>query len=107
MQSEVRQEFAERVLKDLYNHGFIETLYNTEDKKHQREGWELKNGSWSPWYFNLRPVGAIPRVVSDIAYVMNHMIRDEVPDLDQIAGIEMAGVPLVSAIGTASGLAVN
>jgi hypothetical protein len=34
---------------------------------------------------------------------MNHMIRDEVPELTQIVGIEMAGVPLVSAIGTAQG----
>jgi len=31
------------------------------------------------------------------------MIREEVPGLNQIMGIEMAGVPLVSAIATASG----
>jgi len=103
MNSEERQEFAKRILSDLYRNAYIETLYNTEEEKFQREGWTLVSGQWSPWYFNLRPVGASPRIVSDIAYAMNHLVRDKVPGLAQIVGIEMAGVPLVSAIGLSSG----
>lgn len=97
-----RQEGAKRILRDLYNSGFVETIYNTQSKKHFG-GWTLKSGVWSPWYFNLRPIGASPRLVSDIAYTMNHLVRTEVPDLTQILGVEMAGVPLVSAIATVRG----
>jgi orotate phosphoribosyltransferase len=103
MELKERQDRAKLILLDLYRLGYVETIYNTEKERHQKEGWTLKNGSWSPWYFNLRPVGASPHVVSDIAYVMNHMIRDEVPGITQLVGVEMAGVPLVAAIGTATG----
>ncbi len=103
MQEQEKTEIAKNVLRDLYRKGFIETIYNTENKYFQENGWTLKSGIWSPWYFNLRPVGACPKTVSDIAYVMNHMIRDNVPNLTQIVGIEMAGVPLVSAIATTHG----
>jgi orotate phosphoribosyltransferase len=102
MELKEKQERARKILEGLYHLGYVETIYNTEKERHQKEGWTLKNGSWSPWYFNLRPVGASPRVVSDIAYAMNHMIREEVPGVTQIVGVEMAGVPLVSAIGTAT-----
>lgn len=99
----VKQERAQSILKNLYCEGYIETIYNTQNPRRQQEGWLLMSGLWSPWYFNLRPVGASPDIVSDIACVMNHMIRDEVPGLTQITGIEMAGVPLVSAISVVQG----
>lgn len=98
-----KQERAQSILKDLYREGYIETLYNTQNPRRQQEGWFLMSAAWSPWYFNLRPVGASPEIVLDISYTMNHMIRDEVPGLTQITGIEMAGTPLVSAIGLAQG----
>ena len=103
MDKRERQERARGLLLNLYLKGFVETIYNTQNERRASEGWTLKNEKWSPWYFNLRPVGACPQLVSDIAYMMNHMVRDEVPGLTQIMGIEMAGVPLVSAIATASG----
>lgn len=98
-----RKERAKNILEGLYRGNYVETIYNTLNEKHQKQGWVLKSGIWSPWFFNLRPVGANPSIVADIAYVMNHMIREEVPKLTQIVGIEMAGVPLVSSIGTAQG----
>ena len=103
MKPEERQEFAQRILTDLYHERYIETIFNAEEEKYQKKGWTLKSGLWSPWFFNLRPVGATPRIVSDIAYAMNHLVQDEAPGLTQIVGIEMAGVPLVSAIGLAHG----
>ncbi|TKJ17649.1 hypothetical protein CEE44_03910 [Candidatus Woesearchaeota archaeon B3_Woes] len=103
MQIEERQEGAQRVLKDLYRKGYIETLYNTQKPRHQQGGWLLMSCEWSPWYFNLRPVGASPEIVSDISFLMNHMVRDEVPGVTQITGIEMAGIPLVSAMAVAQG----
>lgn len=102
MDSVERQERAKEILLDLYSYGFIETIFNTPSEKH-KEGWTLKNGLWSPWYLNLRPLGSCPELVHDIAYVMNHLVRDSVPGLDQIMGIEMAGIPLVSAIAIANG----
>jgi len=103
MEEKEIEESARRILTDLYKGGLIETLYNTKHEYHQNKGWTLKSGAWSPWYFNLRPVGNLPRLVFDIAFVMNHMIRDKAPGVNQLLGIEMAGVPLVAAIGTVRG----
>lgn len=103
MPIEKREEQARGILTRLYEEGFVETIYNSQHPKHQREGWTLKNGMWSPWYLNLRPIGASPKLVTDIALAMNQMICEEFGGLDQLIGIEMAGVPLVAAIATVSG----
>jgi len=102
---EERQEFAQNILTDLYRETYLETIFNTEEEKFLKEGWTLKSGIWSPWFFNLRPIGASPRIVAYIAYVMNHLIQDEVWGERKctLVGVEMAGVPLVSAIATAQG----
>jgi len=99
MKEKEEHNLGKGILLDLYNHGFIETIYNTNNEKYQ-QGWILKSGLWSPWYFNLRPLGASPKLAHDIASAMNQMIISKVPNLTQIVGIEMAGVPLASAIGT-------
>lgn len=92
---------AENILIDLYRQGFVQTIYNTKSERHQREGWELKSGLWSPWFLNLRPLGDSPELASNISWAMNDMIRERVPGLTRMVGIEMAGVPLVSMTGTA------
>lgn len=100
MKIQEKEVRSRRILEGLYREGYIESIFTTKNPRFF-EGWTLKNGMWSCWYFNLRPVGASPELVADIAESMNLMTQDNVPGLTQILGIEMAGVPLVSAIGTA------
>ena len=71
-----KQERAKNILLDLYRYGFVETIFNTQDPKHF-DGWTLKNGSWSPWYLNLRPIGSEPRLLNNIGYTMNLMLQEE------------------------------
>lgn len=93
-----KQEQAKDILQDLYRLGFVETIFNTLDSKHY-DGWILKNRSWSPWYLNLRPIGSEPRLLNQIGHSMNLMLQEEVPDLDQIVGVEMAGIPIATISG--------
>ncbi|RLG16240.1 hypothetical protein DRN69_01305 [Candidatus Pacearchaeota archaeon] len=103
MDKKEKQKIAREILEDIYLNGYIETIYNTPNMFHRREGWVMKNGLWSPWYFNVRPVGSTPKIVAKIGYAMNNMLRDEIPDLTQIVAVEMCGVPLASVVSTAYG----
>ena len=60
------EEWAGRLMAPLYKEGYIETLWNTKSLKHRREGWRLKDGSWSPWFFNMRPIGSTSVLFFDI-----------------------------------------
>jgi len=91
---------ARGILERLYREAYLETLFNTPNLDKIYTGWTLKDKSWSPWYLNMRPIGATPELVFHLAAHMNKMIINEVPDLTQICGIEMAGVPLAAAIAT-------
>lgn len=103
MAFEEKQRLAKKILISMYANKYVETLYNTKNEQHQKNGWELKSGIWSPWYFNMRPVGASPEIVADISSAMNRLIMEEIPEVKQIVGVEMAGVPLASAISVAKG----
>ena len=102
MKLEERDAVARGILLDTYKEGFFETIFNTTDES-KVGGWTLKSGRKSPVYFNLRPIASSPELVRKISHAMNLMIQEEVPGLDQLVGIEMAGVPLVAAIATAEG----
>jgi orotate phosphoribosyltransferase len=103
VQQQERKHYSERVLKSLHAGGYIETLWNTKKPQHQQQGWTLKGNTWSPWYTNLRPLGDSPNLVNDIAYAMNSIIRDDVPGLTRLVGIEMAGIHLATATAMFSG----
>ncbi len=103
MDKKEKQKIAKKILEDIYLNGYIETIYNTPDMLHRQQGWIMKSGLWSPWYFNVRPVGSTPGIVAKIGYAMNHLLREEIPDLTQIVAVEMCGVPLASVVGTAYG----
>lgn len=94
---------AKPILLDMHREGYVETIFNATNQQKRREGWVLKNKLWSPWFFNMRPVGGSPELVHSIACAMNYLVRDRIPRLDRLVGIEMAGVPLVSVVGTVQG----
>jgi len=92
-----REEWAERLIIPLYEEGYILTPWNTEDLDKQENGWILKNGSWSPWFFNMRPVGDSPELFSGICRSMADIMQmNEAMDL--LIAVEMAGIPLAGGL---------
>ncbi len=90
--------WAERLIVPLYENKFLETLWNAEKEENRQEGWRLVSLMWAPWYFNMRPVGDAPELFNDICRAMAEMISGFYCNL--LIGVEMAGVPLVSAIAS-------
>lgn len=94
-----KEEWTEKLIEPLYQNKFIQTLYNAAKEKNRNEGWKLVSGAWSPWYFNIRPVGNTPQLFYEICLATAEMIIDY-DDVDLLIGVEMAGVPLVGAVAT-------
>lgn len=94
----IRQKWAIGLMPSLYQSRIIQTMWNTEDPKHRENGWILKNGSWSPWFLNLRALGNFPRLFRDVCYGMAEMMDEESFNFNTLVGIEMAGIPLASGV---------
>ncbi len=92
---------ARGILLELYHQGFIETVFNAADPARRASGWTLKSGTWSPWYINLRPLGAAPALAWEIARAMARLIADADPEVSGLVGIDMAGVPLAALVSAA------
>lgn len=84
---------------ELYKGKYIQTLWNTDDADKRQNGWTLKGGVWSPWFFNMRPIGGSPRLFRRICLLMGEMIFYGCAEykINHLIGVEMAGIPLASA----------
>ncbi|KJU83116.1 orotidine 5'phosphate decarboxylase-orotate phosphoribosyltransferase [Candidatus Magnetobacterium bavaricum] len=94
-----RQQWSKDLIIDLYKEGYLQTLWNAAEQKNRAEGWRLKSGIWSPWFFNMRHVGSSPKLFYDLCSAMADMIAQH--DVSLLIGIEMAGIPLVGGIAVA------
>lgn len=94
---EQKKERGRRIATTLYTRGLIQTVFNTKNEEHKQNGWELKDGSWSPYFVNLRLVGNYPDLIYDIGLAMGYMRYHEMPEVDKIVGVEMAGIPIAVA----------
>ena len=87
----------------LYKDGMLRTWYR--DKP---EGWTLQSGVWSPFYINLRRVGSTKNgreILTKAASAMGSILRDQLPQVNKIVGMYLAGIPLATAITLGSGVA--
>ncbi len=84
----------------LYEEKYIQTLWNTNDPVKRAKGWTLKGGLWSPWFFNMRPVGDSPELFFEICSIMSNLIIGTGKKPGLLIGVEMAGLPLVGGIST-------
>ena len=92
-----KEEIARDITSRLYKDGYIETIFNTKNPKRMEEGWILKSGIWVPWYLNLRPIGASPKLLADIGYALALMFENEMLECNKILGVDMAGIPIATA----------
>jgi hypothetical protein len=99
-----KEEWADLLIIPLYREMYLQTLWNAAKEKNRLEGWTLKNDSWAPWFYNMRPIGDSAKLFHDVCRAMADLIL--VHSLDVLIGIEMAGVPLIGGTAVAS-LAYN
>lgn len=86
----------------LYKDGMLRTWYR--DKP---DGWTLQSKLWSPFYINLRQVGSTKNgreILTKAGSAMGSIIKDQLPQVNRIVGMYMAGIPLATAITLESGL---
>ena len=89
------------IIRKIYDYGLFLTL------RDRPEGWTLADGSWSPFYINLRPLPSFPDLFADVSRAFCEMLRKE--DIDaktKIVGIATAGVPIASGVGLECGIPV-
>lgn len=91
---------AHVLMTDLYRERYTQTLWNTDDSDKQQNGWELKNGIWSPWFFQMRPVGSSPKLFYKCCAVMAKLISTH--EVDMLIAVEMAGINLSGGMAIAS-----
>jgi orotate phosphoribosyltransferase len=98
----LKTRLARDILICLYERGVVKTWY-----KDKPEGWVLTSGLWSPFYIQLRSITSHPdsrHLLTRIGRAMGKMIREEMPDVNRLVGVAMAGIPLAVAITMSSGI---
>jgi orotate phosphoribosyltransferase len=95
-----KEEWAAKIIVPLYREQFIQTLWNAEEIKNREKGWKLKNKSWSPWFFNMRPFGDSPLLFNQVMQAMAELISPH--EVDFLIGVEMAGIAPVGGLSVAS-----
>lgn len=96
-----KEQLGRELTHALYDNGMIMTWYR--DKP---DCWTLQSGQRSILYINLRLIGSFPDVLERAGYAMGRMIKEEIPQVDRIVGVAMAGVPLAVATGLSCGIPV-
>ncbi|MFH1183368.1 MAG: hypothetical protein V1690_03845 [Candidatus Moraniibacteriota bacterium] len=80
----------------LYEGKFLQTCWSAKNIHNSLNGWTLVSGLWAPWYINLRRLGSEPYLYERVVRAMAELIVDH-PDIDALAGVEMAGISMASA----------
>jgi orotate phosphoribosyltransferase len=97
-----KEELGKKIIRMLYDAGMIETWY-----KDKADGWILVSGLWSPLYINLRPLASRPdsrKILTQVGSAMGKMIRENIPSINKLVGLYMAGIPLATAITMTTGI---
>ncbi|MGC8662657.1 MAG: orotate phosphoribosyltransferase [Candidatus Micrarchaeia archaeon] len=91
-----------KIINEIYDYGLFLTLRN------KREGWTLADGSWSPFYINLRPLPSFPDLFADVTRAFCEMLRKENISAEngKIVGIATAGIPIASGVGISCSIPV-
>lgn len=93
-----KEKMGKEIAEALYDYGMIKTWYR--DKP---EGWTLHSGLWSPFYVNLRNLGAYPELFKKVGKYLAELIKNETPSINCVVGIATAGVPIASVIASEGG----
>lgn len=90
---------AAEVVRTLFDEGLIRTWY-----RHQKQGWILRSGMWSPFYVQLRPLVSKPKLLGAIGQALASLIARECSEVNRVVGVAMAGIPIAVATSLSSGI---
>jgi len=90
---------AVEVVRTLFDEGLIRTWY-----RHQKQGWILRSGMWSPFYVQLRPLVSKPKLLGTIGKALANLIQRECPGVNRVVGVAMAGIPIAVSTSLSSGI---
>jgi orotate phosphoribosyltransferase len=83
----------------LFEAGLIRTWY-----RHQKTGWILRSGQWSPFYVQLRPLVSRPELLIMVGKALGALISRECAGATRLVGVAMTGIPLAVAASISSGI---
>lgn len=90
---------AAEVVRTLFDEGLIRTWY-----RHQKQGWILRSGMWSPFYVQLRPLVSKPKLLGAIGQALANLMANECPRVSRVVGVAMAGIPIAVSTSLSSGI---
>jgi orotate phosphoribosyltransferase len=94
-----KETWGREIIRALYREGMIRTWYRDNP-----EGWRLMSGLWSPFYIQLRPLSCYPALLKRVGQGLGTLIKKEIPLVNRLVGIAMAGIPIVTAISLVEGI---
>jgi orotate phosphoribosyltransferase len=98
------EEFSRELTEIFSDAGMIRTWYRDEERT---GGWKLRNGIWSPYYIDLRPMCAHEgsnNLLAMIGTSLALLIEEEAPYVTKVMGIGEAGIPISTAITAFGGI---
>jgi orotate phosphoribosyltransferase len=94
-----KRELAAELVRRLYAAGVVRTWM-----RDRPEGWELMSGAWSPFYVSFRSAPADPELFRFLVDAGAELVRNELPEANQLVGIAAAGVPFAAGFAYRLGL---
>jgi len=98
-------ELGEEIINLLYDSGMIRTFPDGPDEG----GWKLKNGTWSPFYLQMRPIFSKKNskiMMEKIGGALTSIVNDRSPDTSKLVGVASAGVPISVVMSYMSGIPI-
>jgi orotate phosphoribosyltransferase len=98
-------ELGEEIINLLYDSGMIKIFPDGPDE----EGWKLKNGMWSPFYLQMRPIFSKKNskiMMEKIGGALTTIVNDRTRDISKLVGVASAGVPISVVMSYKSGIPI-
>ncbi len=97
-----REQRGKEIIQLMYDAGMIETWYRSNP-----DGYTLVSGLWSPFYINMRVVGSkrnSQEILNKVGDAMGELIKEEIPYINRVVGLYIAGIPLATAVTLSVGI---
>ncbi len=97
-----KDDYGDKIINILYDEGMIQTWF-----KDKSEGWTLRNGTWSPFYIQLRPITSkkiSQKLLLLIGQALSRLLEEETQGVTKVVGVPLTGIPIATSITISSGI---
>ncbi len=99
---EEKDDYGAEISKILYDEGMIQTWIND-----RAEGWTLRNGLWSPYYIQCRPITSkkiSQKLLKLIGNALGTLLKEETEGITKVIGVPLTGIPIATSITMCVGI---